>query len=128
VGLPVVTPAPSPAQAAARTEIRRTVERVVDALRTSCRLTFVMHTLEHMSIEETGCALRIPEAIVKTHLHGADRQLRETLGNELGAALEGVFPFGGVRCEHLTEAVIKRLAVMAAATQDCARSTMGRVP
>jgi RNA polymerase sigma-70 factor, ECF subfamily len=104
------------------------VERAVDALPTPYRLTFVMRTLEQMSIEETAAALHIPEATVKTRLHRANRQLRETLGSELGAALDGVFPFGGVRCEHLTKSVMTRLAVITATARDSAAAMMRTVP
>jgi len=50
-----------------------------------------MRMLEHMSIEETAAALHIPAGTVKTRLHRANQQLRETLGTELSAALEGAF-------------------------------------
>jgi RNA polymerase sigma-70 factor (ECF subfamily) len=100
---------PTPEQAAARAEIRRIVERAVDALPAPYRLAFVMRVLEQMSIEETAAALHIPAATVKSRLHRANQQLRETLGAEFSAALEGAFPFAGVRCEHLTQAVMARL-------------------
>lgn len=112
-GGPTVLATPTPEQAAARAEMRCMVERAVDALPTPYRLAFVMRMLEHMSIEETADALHIPAATVKTRLHRANRQLRETLGKELSAALEGAFPFGGVRCERFTHAVMARLAAVA---------------
>jgi len=114
-GGPLAPTTPTPEQATARGEVRRMVERAVDALPTPYRLAFMMRMLEHMSIEETAAALHIPAATVKTRLHRANQQLRESLGAELAAALEGAFPFAGVRCEHLTHAVMARLAMVTAA-------------
>jgi RNA polymerase sigma-70 factor, ECF subfamily len=103
-------PSPNPEQTAARAQIRRMVERAVDALAAPYRLVFVMRVIDQMSIEETAAALNVPAATVKTRLHRANHQLRETLGDELAAALEGVFPFGGASCERLTRLVLERLA------------------
>jgi RNA polymerase sigma-70 factor (ECF subfamily) len=100
---------PTPEQVAARSEIRRMVERAVDALPPPFRAVFVMRVLEQMTIEETAQALGIPEATVKTRLHRANEQLRRGLGSEFTAALEGAFPFAGLRCERLTHLVLGRL-------------------
>jgi RNA polymerase sigma-70 factor (ECF subfamily) len=105
-GMPAL---PNPEQVAARAEIRRMVERAVDALPTPYRLVFVMRVIDQMDTEETGAALGIPAATVKTRLHRANQQLRETLGTELATALEGAFPFAGLRCDRLTRAVLGRL-------------------
>jgi RNA polymerase sigma-70 factor, ECF subfamily len=109
-GDPALRPMPDPEQVAARAQIRRMVEHAVDLLPAQYRLVFVMRAIEQMSIEETATALRIPAATVKTRLHRANQQLRETLGTELAAALQGAFPFAGVRCERLTRSILARLA------------------
>lgn len=108
-GMPIATPE----QAAARAEVRLLVEHAVDALPAPFRLVFVMRVIEQMSIEETAEALGIPPATVKTRLHRANQQLREALGKEFAAALEGAFPFAGARCERLTRAVLARLSAAA---------------
>jgi RNA polymerase sigma-70 factor (ECF subfamily) len=100
----------NPEQSAARAEIRSMVERAIDALPAPFRLVFVMRVVEQMSIEETAAALCIPAATVKSRLHRANQQLRDALGAELAAMLEGAFPFGGLRCERLVRAVLARLA------------------
>jgi RNA polymerase sigma-70 factor, ECF subfamily len=103
---------PSPAgpeHAAARAEIQRLLETAVDALPPEFRAVFMMRVVEQMSIEETAGLLRIPPATVKTRLHRANERLRATLGAEFAAILEGSFPFGGARCERLTQAVLARL-------------------
>lgn len=106
---PVSPPPPSPEQMAARSEIRRIIERAIDALPQTFRLVFTMRVLEQMSIDETASALSIPAATVKTRLHRANQQLRQALGTELAAALDGAFPFAGPRCERLTGSVLSRL-------------------
>jgi RNA polymerase sigma-70 factor, ECF subfamily len=72
---------------------------------------FMMRIVEQMSIEETASLLGIPQATVKTRLHRANERLRAALGVEFAAILEDSFPFGGARCEHMTQAVLARLAI-----------------
>jgi len=69
----------------------------------------MMRVVEQMSIEETAALLGIPPATVKTRLHRSNERLRTTLGAEFAAILEGSFPFGGARCERMTQAVLARL-------------------
>jgi RNA polymerase sigma-70 factor, ECF subfamily len=102
-----------PEQAAARAEIRRILESAVDALPSEFRAVFMMRIVEQMSIEETAGLLDIPQATVKTRLHRANERLRTALGVEFSAILEDSFPFGGARCEHMTQAVLARLAITA---------------
>jgi RNA polymerase sigma-70 factor (ECF subfamily) len=64
-----------------------------------------------MSGEETAEALGIPEATVKTRLHRARRQLRESIQAELGGGLTEAFPFAGRRCLRTSEAVLARLGL-----------------
>lgn len=102
-------PAPSPEEAAARVELRWMVERAIDALPAPFRTVFILRSVEQASTEETASALGIPEATVKTRLHRANRMLRNALGAELAASIEGAFPFGGARCARLTARVLARL-------------------
>jgi RNA polymerase sigma-70 factor (ECF subfamily) len=110
---PLAMPPPTPEQAAARAQIRRLVEQAVDALPRPFRLVFLMRVVEQMSTEETAAALHIPPATVKTRLHRANQQLRQSLGAEFAAIFDGAFPFAGERCARLTAAVLHRLAPLA---------------
>jgi RNA polymerase sigma-70 factor (ECF subfamily) len=85
------------------------VEGAIDALPAPFRVVFMMRMVEQMSISETASSLNIPVATAKTRLHRANQHLRATLGAELAAVFDGVFPFGGARCERLTQAVLARL-------------------
>ena len=102
-------PAQTPEHLAAHREIRRMVERAVDRLPAPFRMVFILRTMEQRSIQETADTLGIPAATVKTRLHRAIQLLRQALGEELAAALEGAFPFGGMRCDRLTLNVLHRL-------------------
>lgn len=100
---------PSPEAAAARQQIRRLVEQAIDDLPAPFRVVFMMRIVEQMSIGETAATLDIPVATAKTRLHRANQQLRAALGAEFAAMFDGAFPFGGARCERLTQAVLDRL-------------------
>ena len=100
---------PGPEHAAAHREIRLLVEDAVSSLPTAFRLVFMMRIVERMSIEETAAALGIPQATVKTRLHRANQQLRQSLGAELATIFDGSFPFLGARCERMTRSVLSRL-------------------
>jgi RNA polymerase sigma-70 factor, ECF subfamily len=108
-GAATMAPSAGPEQAAARAEVRRILENAVDALPSEFRTVFMMRIVEQMSVEETAGLLGIPQATVKTRLHRANERLRITLGAEFAAVLKGSFPFGGARCERMTQAVLARL-------------------
>jgi RNA polymerase sigma-70 factor (ECF subfamily) len=108
-GSATMPPPPSPEAVAAREQIRRLVEGAIDALPAPFRVVFVMRMVEQMSINETAARLNIPVATAKTRLHRANQHLRATLGTALAAVFDGVFPFGGARCERLTQAVLAKL-------------------
>jgi RNA polymerase sigma-70 factor (ECF subfamily) len=99
----------NPEHIVARREIARLVEQAIDALNPSFRVVFVMRVIEQMSIDETSARLDIPPETVKTRLHRANRQLRKTLGAQFADAFSGIFPFAGVRCQLLQQAVLARL-------------------
>lgn len=105
-----------PEVAAARQQVRRIVERAVDALPAAFRVVFMMRVVEQMSIEETAAALSIPVGTAKTRLHRANQQLRATLGAEFAATFDDAFPFGGARCERLTQSVLDRIATLKVAS------------
>jgi RNA polymerase sigma-70 factor (ECF subfamily) len=100
---------PGPEHAAAHREIRLLIEDAVNGLPAPFRLVFMMRIVERMSIEETAAALGIPQATVKTRLHRANQQLRQSLGAEFATIFDGTFPFLGARCERMTRSVLARL-------------------
>lgn len=95
-----------PERAAAQSQIRKMLESAIDGLPASFRIVFVMRHVEEMSTADTAALLGIREETVKTRLHRARRMLRERLGDELEAALKGVFPFERPRCDALVRRLL----------------------
>ncbi len=101
-----------PEASAARAEIRRLLERAVDDLSDGFRMVFILRDIEGCSIEETAAMLEVKPETVKTRLHRARRQLRESLRARLGETLGETFPFLGVRCARVADRVVARLEAM----------------
>jgi RNA polymerase sigma-70 factor (ECF subfamily) len=101
-----------PEAAAARAEIRRLIERAIDRLPDPFRIVFVLRDIEEMSIEATAGQLGLRPETVKTRLHRARRLLRQSLDRTLSSALTDAFPFAGVRCARITQAVLERMAAV----------------
>lgn len=98
-----------PENAAARRELRGLLEAAVDALPECFRVVLMARDVDGMSVEETADVLGLRPETVRTRLHRARRLLRAALEERLGDVLQGAFPFDGLRCERLTEAVMARL-------------------
>jgi RNA polymerase sigma-70 factor (ECF subfamily) len=103
------TPALDPERSLAQREIRNLTEKAIDELPEAFRTVLVARLVEGMSIDETAELLGIKPETVKTRLHRAREQVKQTLERQLGPALTGVFPFLGRRCERVADAVIARL-------------------
>ena len=99
----------APDAAVARKQLRAMIEQAVAGLPSGFRMVFILREIEGMSIDETGEALGIPPATVKTRLLRARRRLQEALEPDVRSALEGAFPFAGVDCEAMTQRLIAAL-------------------
>ena len=110
LSFPGMSKSENPEADAARAQIRRVLERAVDALPEPFRLVFILREVEELSVEETAGHLGIKVETVKTRLHRARRRLREALDAQLADVMVGAYPFLGVRCDRITEAVMQRLA------------------
>lgn len=97
-----------PEIAAARSEIRRALEAAIDDLPQAFRTVFVLRAIEEFSVEETAACLDIPSDTVKTRFHRAKRNLKQALDQQVQAALSGVFPFAGERCDRIVAKVLAR--------------------
>ena len=110
INFPVSAAGGDPERAAAQSEIRTLLERAIDDLPDTFRGVFVARIVEGMTVEETAELFSLQAETVKTRLHRARNLLRAALEEQLGPSLMASFPFGGRRCERMTEAVLKRLA------------------
>lgn len=107
---PLAAQSSDPEREFARVQWRALVENAVDELPEAFRLVFMMRDIEECSIEETAAALRLKPETVRTRLFRARRHLRRILENHVSTGIGEVFPFLGIRCARITEAVLKRLA------------------
>lgn len=99
----------SPENAALRAEIRRLIERRIDDLPEAYRTVFMLREVEDMTVDETGTALGIPAATVRSRLFRAKALLRNSLADEFDAATQEVFAFDGERCDRIISAVLARI-------------------
>jgi len=98
-----------------RRQVPRLLEARIDGLPEALRIVFVLRAVEELSVEETACALGIPEATVRTRFSRARSQLREALSREIDLAFDDAFAFDGERCDRIVSRVMARLA---AGTED----------
>lgn len=98
-----------PAASAARAQVRHLLEDAIDTLPDAFRTVYMMREVEECTVEETAIALAIKPETVKTRLYRARRLLRSSLQGTLADTMSEAFPFMGVRCARVTEAVMARL-------------------
>jgi RNA polymerase sigma-70 factor (ECF subfamily) len=85
------------------------VEQAIAGLPPAFRMVFILREIEGMSVEETGEALGIAAATVKTRLLRARRKLQQALQPDVRSALEGAFPFAGADCEAMTQRLLSAI-------------------
>jgi RNA polymerase sigma-70 factor (ECF subfamily) len=98
-----------PEQELGARQVATALEAAIDALPAHYRMAFVLRDLEGLSTVETAACLEVPEATVKTRLHRARGLLRSQLDATLGVSADGVYPFGGQRCDRIVAAVMARI-------------------
>ena len=70
---------PIPSEVLEQNEIRQAVQDAINLLRPEYREVFILRDVQHLSIKETTTILGISKANVKTRLHRARLQLRDSL-------------------------------------------------
>jgi len=106
IDFPVSAASNDPEKMMAQGEIRVVLEKAIDELPDSFRAVFVARIVEAMTVEETADLFGLKPETVKTRLHRARALLRDALDKQLGPALTNTFPFGGDRCEAMTEKMV----------------------
>jgi RNA polymerase sigma-70 factor (ECF subfamily) len=99
----------TPERLTAISDVRRLLERAIDRLPDGYREVFMLRVVEQMSVEETASTLGILAQTVKSRLHRAKAMLRSDLEEHLTTISLTVFPFGGARCQKVTDVVLVRL-------------------
>jgi RNA polymerase sigma-70 factor (ECF subfamily) len=109
IHFPASAASSDPEKTMAQSEIRAVLEHAIDELPDAFRAVFVARIVERMSVEETAALFGLRSETVKTRLHRARGLLRAELDRQLGPALTTSFPFGGRRCERMTETIVHRI-------------------
>jgi RNA polymerase sigma-70 factor (ECF subfamily) len=109
IHFPVSAATSDPEKAMAQSEIRAVLEHAIDELPDAFRSVFVARIVEGMSVDETADLFGLQPETVKTRLHRARVLLRAELDRQLGPALTSSFPFGGRRCERMTDIIVSRI-------------------
>jgi len=107
INFPLSAASNDPEKMMAQSEIRVILEKAIDELPDSFRSVFVARIVEAMTVEETADLFGLKPETVKTRLHRARALLRDALDKQLGPALTNTFPFGGRRCEAMTERMVR---------------------
>jgi RNA polymerase sigma-70 factor, ECF subfamily len=113
IQFPLSASSGDPEKSMAQREIQRVVEHAIDELPEAFRLVFITRVIEGMNVEETADILGLKPETVKTRLHRARTMLRDNVEKKIGPVVMEAFPFAGRRCARLTEAVLKRLDLIA---------------
>lgn len=100
---------PDPERLAANGEIRDLLERAIDSLPDGFRATFMLRTVEQLSVAETAECLGIRQETVKSRYHRARALLQKSLSAEIGSATLSAFSFAGARCDRIVAVVSARL-------------------
>jgi len=90
-------------------QVASALEAAIDTLPAHYRIAFMLRDLEGLSTVETAACLDVPEATVKTRLHRARGLLRTQLDPVLAVSTDGVYSFGGPRCDRVVAAVMSRI-------------------
>lgn len=109
IPFPVATSTDDPERSMAQKELLQLVEKASDNLPEIYRVVFVARVIEGLSVEETAQVLDILPATVKSRLHRARFQVKREVEARIGPLLLDAFPFAGVRCSRLTQAVLNKL-------------------
>ena len=105
----MVSPVIGPEHRASDGELRVLLEQAVEGLPEAFRTTFMLRSVEQLSVAETAEILGIPEETVKTRHHRARERLQNMLSERVGGALPELFGFHRPVCDRVVANVLERL-------------------
>jgi RNA polymerase sigma-70 factor (ECF subfamily) len=105
---------PDPEKQASDRELGALLQSAVLSLPPKYRAVLMLRDIEEMSTADTADSLEISEENVKVRLHRARALLRRELFARAGEQRSEAFPFMGMRCDRVVEAVMRRLAELQA--------------
>ena len=101
---------PDPEQNASSAQLREFLEQAVLDLPEQYRSVIMLRDIEELSTAETADALDLSIENVKIRLHRGHGMIRNWLFERIGANAKEAFPFMGIRCDRVVQAVFDRLA------------------
>jgi len=101
---------PDPEQNASSAQLRGFLEQAVLDLPEQYRTVIMLRDIEELSTAETADALYLTVENVKIRLHRGHSMIRNWLFERMGAEAKDAFPFMGIRCDHVVQAVFSRIA------------------
>jgi RNA polymerase sigma-70 factor (ECF subfamily) len=110
LSMKMTSTSPDPEQSASGAQLREFLEEAVLNLPEHYRTVIMLRDIEELSTTETAQALDLTEENVKIRLHRGHGMIRSWLFERIGTKAKEAFPFMGVRCDRVVEAVFKRLA------------------
>lgn len=99
-----------PEQNATGAQVRDLLEQAVLDLPEHYRTVVMLRDIEELSTAETADALDLTIENVKIRLHRGHEMIRNRLFERIGAKAKEAFPFMGIRCDRVVQAVFSRLA------------------
>jgi RNA polymerase sigma-70 factor (ECF subfamily) len=110
LSMKMISTSPDPEQSASGAQLREFLEQAVLDLPEHYRTVIMLRDIEELSTTETAQALDLTEENVKIRLHRGHGMIRSWLFERIGTKAKEAFPFMGVRCDRVVDAVFKRLA------------------
>jgi RNA polymerase sigma-70 factor, ECF subfamily len=101
---------PDPEQNASGAQLREFLEQAVLDLPEQYRTVIMLRDIEELSTAETADALDLTVENVKIRLHRGHGMIRDWLFERIGSNAKEAFPFMGIRCDRVVQAVFCRLA------------------
>jgi RNA polymerase sigma-70 factor (ECF subfamily) len=101
---------PDPEQNASGAQLREFLEQAVLELPEQYRTVIMLRDIEELSTAETADALDLTVENVKIRLHRGHGMIRNWLFERIGARAKDAFPFMGIRCDRVVQAVFCRIA------------------
>ena len=113
LAMQMTSKSPDPEQNASGAQLRGLLEQAVLDLPENYRTVIILRDIEELSTAETASVLDLTEDNVKIRLHRGHGMIRTWLFERIGSGAKEAFPFMGVRCDRVVEAVFNRLAATA---------------
>lgn len=100
---------PDPELSASVAELGHLLEQAVLDLPEQYRAVVMLRDIEELNTADTAAVLDLTEDNVKVRLHRGRAMAREWLFERVGANARHAFPFMGIRCDRVVQAVFDRL-------------------